>query len=63
MKTLDAFDRWCVRSNLARIASGEATAEETVQTLRANGYPSVADAVERAVADGYADTRWQTWGR
>ena len=45
---MDAYDQWMVRSNLARIESGETTADETIQTLRDNGYNRVADAVEAA---------------
>lgn len=47
---LDPFQQWMVRSNLQTIASGEASAEEIDATLRANGYPSIADAVASALA-------------
>ena len=47
-KALSPFDQWMVRSNLTRIAAGEMTVAVCVQTLRANGYLRVADAVEEA---------------
>lgn len=46
-RALTPYERWMVRSNLARIASGEVTAEATVALLRAGGYYYVAAAVER----------------
>ena len=45
-KQLDAFDRWMVKSNLKTIAAGE-DAARLIALIRANGYPSIADAVER----------------
>jgi hypothetical protein len=47
--SLNPFQQWCVRSNVQRVTGGEATADEIDKTLRANGYPSIADAVAKAL--------------
>lgn len=54
---LDPYEQWMVRSNLKRIADGEASAEAIVATLRANGYPSIADAVLANLPPQYTHTQ------
>jgi hypothetical protein len=50
-KELDAYERWMVRSNLERIRDEGLEVADVVSTLRANGYPRIADAVEQAIAE------------
>jgi len=47
-RALDPFDWWCVRSNLATIRGGTPK-KQILATLRQNGYPSIAAAVETAL--------------
>jgi hypothetical protein len=46
-RELDPFERWMVKSNLATINSGTLMKDRVV-ILKANGYPKVAAAVEKA---------------
>lgn len=43
-KELSPFECWMVRSNLKTIAAG-ANPEQIIATLKANGYPRIAEAV------------------
>lgn len=47
MRELSAYERWMVRSNLETIRQGMPV-QEQVALLRANGYPTIADAVQKA---------------
>lgn len=47
-RPLNAYEEWCVRSNLRRIKEEGLDAADVVTLLRANGYPTVALAVEQA---------------
>ena len=48
-RTLNAFEQWCVKSNVQRIKDEELDVNVVVRTIRANGYPRVAIAVEDAL--------------
>lgn len=52
MMELDAYDRWCVKSNLDTINRGDKSAKELLAELRDNGYMRVAAAVEAELAKG-----------
>ncbi len=43
---MDAYDEWCVKSNLRTIAEG-ADPKEIVETLKQNGYQKVATELEK----------------
>jgi hypothetical protein len=48
--SLTAFDRWAVASNLRAIREEGADPVRRVATVRANGYPEWADAIEAELA-------------
>lgn len=47
-RELSPFERWMVKSNLETIRSTGVSISEHTAILRANGYPSIAAAVEQA---------------
>jgi hypothetical protein len=50
-RPLDAFDLWAINSNLKRIKDGESTPENTINTLKANGYHRWAAEVEKQLRE------------
>lgn len=47
--SLDAYERWMVQVNLQKVQTENADGARLVAVIRANGYPRVAAALERAL--------------
>lgn len=52
MKQLNPFERWMVLQNVKDVKNGVDTLEARVAQLKANGYPTIAGAVEQALTQG-----------